>query len=85
MASSTTKPIAKTIANNVSVFIVKPKTVNAANVPSNETGTASSGITVARKLCRKIKITSTTRTNASKNVCATSLIDAVINSVLSKT
>ena len=85
IASSTTKPIAKTIANNVSVLIVKSKTVNAAKVPSNDTGTANNGIIVARKLCRNMKITRTTKTNASKNVCATSLIDAVINSVLSRT
>ena len=84
MASSTTKPIANTIANNVSVLIEKSRITNAANVPISDTGTASSGINVARQLCRKIKITNTTSSNASINVCATSSIEARIKSVLSK-
>ncbi len=37
-------------------------------VPSSETGTVSSGISVARKFCRKTKTTSVTRMIASMKV-----------------
>ena len=84
MASSTTKPIAKTIAKSVSVLIEKPRSVNAMNVPISDTGTASNGIIVARQLCKNTKITNTTRSNASTNVWTTSSIEARIKSVLSK-
>ena len=46
------------------------------NVPRSETGTVSSGMIVARQLCRKRKTTRMTRTSASKKVFMISSIDA---------
>ena len=46
-----------------------------ANAPTSETGTVSSGISVARQLCRKMKTTSTTRPIASSSVIE-NLLDA---------
>ena len=78
IASSTTSPIASTIAKSVNVFIEKSIKMNAAKVPIRDTGTAKSGINVARQLCKKTKITTTTKINASTKVCATSSIDSRI-------
>ena len=85
IASSTTSPMAKTIAKSVNVFIVKSSTWKAASVPISETGTASKGMSVARQLCRKMNITSTTSANASKNVSSTSFMEARMYCVLSTT
>jgi hypothetical protein len=52
MASSTTWPIARTSPNNDNVLMEKPNTGNRANVPRSETGTARSGISVARQPCK---------------------------------
>ena len=52
-------------------------------VPTIDTGTASTGISVARRLCRNTNTTITTSTSASKNVWTTSEIDARVNSVVS--
>ena len=49
MASSTSRPIASTMANMVSVLMVKPAAASTPNVPSRTTGTAIVGISVARK------------------------------------
>ena len=57
MASSTTMPIASTSASSEIVLIEKPNTGNSTKVPTSETGTASSGISVARQPCRKMKTT----------------------------
>ncbi|MNQ43731.1 hypothetical protein D3C85_574710 [compost metagenome] len=54
-----------------------------AKVPINDTGIASSGISVARQFCRKMKTTSTTSTRASKKVWITSWIDTRTNLVVS--
>ena len=64
MASSTTMPMASTMPNRVSMLIEKPIADMIANVPTNETGIAAHGITVARQSCRNRKITRTTRTTA---------------------
>ena len=85
IASSTTMPIASTMPNRVSVLIVKPTSVNTANVPTSETGTASIGISVARQLCRNRNTTISTSTSASKNVCTTSSSEALTKIVLSST
>ena len=53
-------------------------------VPSSTTGTAMAGISVARKFCRKMNITSVTSTMASASVLTTSLIEARTNGVLSE-
>ncbi len=83
IASSTNKPIDKTIANIVKEFIVNPKKFKIANVPSNTTGTATAGIIVALQLFKKTNITITTKTIASKSVFTTSFIDASIKIVVS--
>ena len=83
IASSTNKPIDKTIANIVKEFIVNPKKFKIANVPSNTTGTATAGIIVALQLFKKTNITITTKNIASKSVFTTSFIDASIKIVVS--
>ena len=58
MASSTTMPMASTRPNSVSVLIEKPSTGITAKVPISDTGTASSGMIVARQVCRNRNTTS---------------------------
>ena len=58
MASSTTMPMASTRPNIDSVFTLKPSIGKKMNVPISETGTVSSGMSVARQFCRKMKTTS---------------------------
>src|SRR3546814_7144527 len=65
MASSTSRPIASTIANMVRMLIVKPAASSTAKVPSSTTGTASVGTSVARKFCRNRYMTRKTSTIAS--------------------
>ena len=62
MASSTTRPMASTRPNSESVLMEKPNSGNRANVPISDTGTASSGISVARQPCRKMNTTRMTST-----------------------
>ena len=85
IASSTTRPMASTMANRVNVLIEKSNNTNAPNVPSKDTGTAIIGINVDRQDCKNTYTTIRTSTNASKNVCSTSLIEARTNLVLSTT
>ncbi len=68
IASSTTIPIARTIPNRDSMFNENPSPDIIANVPTRETGMATTGTTVARQSCRKMKITRTTRMMATKIV-----------------
>ena len=58
MASSTTRPMASTRPKSESVLIENPNIGKKANVPMSETGTAMSGMSVARQPCRKMKTTS---------------------------
>src|ERR1700677_1164995 len=81
MASSTTMPIASTRPNKVSVLIEQPKRYRKANVPTTETGTATSGMMEARQVCKNRITTSTTNTTASINVCSTARIDSRTNTV----
>ena len=83
IASSTTRPIASTIASSVSVLIVKPNSAISANAPISATGIVTSGMIVARKLRRKKKITSTTSTTASAIVRNTDLIERSMNTDVS--
>ncbi len=53
MASSTTRPIASTRPKRESVLMEKPNSGKNTNVPTSETGTARSGISVARQPCKK--------------------------------
>ena len=52
MASSTTRPMARTRPNMVSVLMEKPITCMSANVPIKDTGMVIAGIRVARQPCR---------------------------------
>ena len=75
MASSTTMPMASTRPKSESALIEKPKRCMTANVPTIETGTASSGMIDARQVCRKTMTTSTTMASASSSVWTTALIE----------
>ena len=52
MASSTSRPIASTMPNIVSVLMLNPNAAMTPNVPSRTTGTANEGMIVARKFWR---------------------------------
>ena len=52
-------------------------------VPTSDTGTASSGINVARQPCRKTNTTMITSTSASNSVFWISLMPSVTESVVS--
>ena len=73
MASSTTIPMASTSPKSESVLIENPSMGNSMKVPIRDTGTASSGIRVARKPWRKMNTTMITRASASKSVITISL------------
>ncbi len=79
MASSTTMPIASTRPNRLSALIEKPKTCMTANVPTIDTGTASSGMIDARQVCRNRITTRTTSATASSSVWITASIDERTN------
>ena len=83
MASSTSRPIDSAMPNMVSVLIEKPKAARMPNVPSNTTGTAMVGISVARAFCRNRNITRNTSTTASTSVFTTSWIEVRTNGVVS--
>ncbi|MGY3498227.1 hypothetical protein ACVW1B_007646 [Bradyrhizobium sp. USDA 4502] len=68
MASSTTMPIASTIANSVDRLMVKPSAAMAANAPMIVTGTVVAGTSIARQSCRKTRITTSTSRPASNRV-----------------
>ncbi len=75
IASSTTRPIASTMASKVSVLIEKPSMYMMAKAPIREIGIVTMGITLARKLRRKNTITSTTSKMASAMVVYTESMD----------
>ena len=84
MASSTTIPIASTNPKSVRLFSVKPMAAMTAKVPMIATGTATNGIIADRQFCRNTITTMATRMIASIRVRTTSLIDSVINGVISR-
>src|SRR5207245_2032424 len=83
MASSTSRPMASTTPNMVSVLIEKPNAASTPNVPSKTTGTAMVGISVARKLCRNRYMTRKTSAMASTSVLTTSSMESRTNGVVS--
>ena len=83
MASSTTMPIASTRPSSDSTLIEKPSSGKKMNAPTSDTGTVSSGISVARQFCRKTKTTRMTRNTASSSVWTISLMPSVTGSVVS--
>ena len=84
MASSTTKPTARTTANMVSTLMEKPKRYMMKNAPTSDTGITMQGTNVTRQSRRNRKMMMITRTKASYTVCFTSSIEARMNCVLSK-
>ena len=75
--------MAKTKPNIVKVLIEKPKIDMMPKVPSNTTGMAMVGISVARKFCKNKYITKKTKMMASTNVLATFLIEILTKGVVS--
>ena len=71
MASSTTRPMASTIASRVSVLMLNPIAYMKMKAPISETGMVTIGMMVARRLRRKKKITRMTRITASMIVVNT--------------
>ena len=76
IASSTTSPIARTIAKSVRVLMVNPRSRKEAKVPKSDTGTAIIGMSVDLQFCRKMYTISATMRSASTKVCMTSLMEA---------
>ena len=68
MASSTTMPIARMMANNVDRLTVKPSAAIAAKAPMIVTGTVVAGTSMARQSCRNTRMTISTSTPASISV-----------------
>src|SRR5947208_1590727 len=64
-----------------SVLIENPNNGNTTNVPSNDTGTAHNGISVARQPCKKMNTTMTTNRSASNNVLTMSFNPSVTERV----
>ena len=83
IASSTTMPIASTIASRVSRLTVKPISSIKNSAPTSDSGTAMVGISTLRTDPRNRKITTITMISASMIVRTTSLIASWIASVLS--
>jgi len=83
IASSTTIPMASTNPNSERLFSEKSRAAMTANVPMMATGTAISGINVARQFCRKSSTTKATRMIASRSVLKTSTIDSRMKGVVS--
>ncbi len=76
-------PIASTRPNSERLFSEKPSAAMTAKVPTIATGTATSGIRVARQFWRKTSTTMATRMIASRRVLKTSLTDSRMNGVVS--
>ncbi len=83
IASSTTRPVASVMPNNVSELMEKPKILMKAKVPMSETGMVMEGMTVERQSCRKRKMTRTTMRMASKMVVRTSRMESETTVVVS--
>src|SRR6266498_4409375 len=81
IASSTTSPMASTSPKSESVLIENPNNGNTTNVPSNDTGTAHNGMSVARQPCKKTDTTMTTSASASNNVITMSCNPSVTERV----
>ena len=83
MASSTSRPMASTMANIVSMLIEKPKSASTPKVPRSTTGTAMVGMSVARMFPMNRYMTRNTRTMASMRVFTTSPMATLTNGVVS--
>ncbi len=83
IASSTTRPIARTMPSRLSMFSEKPSSSITTRVAISDTGMAMVGMIVVRQLCRKMKTTATTSSSACAKVTTTSCIDADTKRVVS--
>ncbi|MNX72020.1 hypothetical protein D3C86_1033550 [compost metagenome] len=83
IASSTRRPIARTMANMVSVLMEYPVSARTPKVPRSTTGTAIIGMKVALRFCRNTRSTTKTRMIASISVCTTFSIDSFTKGVVS--
>ena len=83
IASSTTMPIASTRPRSESTLIEKPSIGKKMKAPISETGTVTSGISVARQFWRNTKTTRMTSSTASKSVWTISLMPSVTGRVVS--
>ena len=83
MASSTSRPMASTMANMVSMLMEKPNSPSTAKVPRITTGTAMVGISVARMFPMNRYMTRNTSTIASKSVLTTSSMATFTKGVVS--
>jgi len=83
MASSTSRPMASTMANMVSMLMENPKSPRTAKVPRITTGTAIVGMRVARMFPMKRYMTRKTSPIASKSVLNTSLMATRTKGVVS--
>ena len=72
MASSTTRPVASTIASSVMRFTEKPSSQTAANDPISAMGIVTAGISVAPMRPKKTQMTMTTMTRATTREISTS-------------
>src|ERR1019366_832143 len=85
IASSTTKPVEIVRAISERLSILKPNRYMTAKVPTSDAGTATVGMRVARQLRRNIKTTRITKTMERMRVRSTSLTDARMVMVRSRT
>ena len=85
MASSTTKPVEMVRAISERLSRLYPSRYITANVPISETGTATAGMSVARPLRRNTNTTMMTRTMEMTSVLSTSLTEARMVVVRSRT
>ena len=83
--SSTTNPVAKTMAKSVNTFTENPHKYMMKKVAINETGISINGRNAIDQSLKNKKIINTTKTIDIKSVSATSTIDFLMNIVLSKT
>src|ERR1700685_4233635 len=72
IASSTTNPVEIVSAIKERLSIEYPSKYITPKVPISDTGTATAGMAVAQKLCRKAKITTITRTMEISRLISTS-------------
>jgi len=82
--SSTTNPVAKTMANSVKTLIEKPHKYMMKNVAINETGISIKGRNAIDQSLKNKKIMMITKITEIANVSATSTTDFLMKIVLSK-
>ena len=85
IASSTTRPVARTTPSRVSSLIEKPKAFTKTIAPSKAIGRARAGTIVAFQSCRNRKMISSTSTTASRRASRAPKIEALMKSVWSNT